>query len=108
MAFSGGSPLTVSIHEQFIKDAAFQFYIAKRSGLKIGKIYIVIHGEDEKNPFVPIEVTEKAKLLYGWVNENIWRLNKLQKEKEELAVETGEQCNNPYECWYYGYCHNDQ
>ena len=29
----------------------------------------------------------------------------LQKEKEELAVETGEQCNNPYECWYYGYCH---
>ena len=96
------------VHEQFIKDAAFQYYIVKRCGLKIGKIYIVIHGEDEKNPFMPIEVTEKAKLLYGWVNENIWRLNKLQKEKEELAVETGEQCNNPYECWYYGYCHNDK
>jgi hypothetical protein len=27
------------------------------------------------------------------------------KEKEEPAIEPGDQCACPYECWYYGYCH---
>ena len=93
------------VHEQFIKDAAFQYYIAHRTGIKIDRIFIVIHGEDEDDPFVPVEITREAKELYNWVNENIWRLNRLQKEKEELAIEIGEQCDKPYECWYYGYCH---
>ena len=26
-------------------------------------------------------------------------------EVRELSAEPGEQCTNPYECWYYGYCH---
>ena len=29
----------------------------------------------------------------------------MQKEKEEIRIEPGKQCTNPYECWYYGYCH---
>ena len=95
------------VHEQFIKDAAFQYYIARRCRLNIDKIYIVIHGEDEDDPFVPVEVSDEVKDLYDWVNENIWRLNRLQKEKEELAIEAVEQCDKPYECWYYGYCHAD-
>ena len=93
------------VHEQFIKDAAFQYYIISRCGVKIGKIYIVIHGEDEVNPFVPIEITEQAKGLYSWINDNIWELNRLQKGVEELDTPPGEQCSNPYECWYYAYCH---
>ena len=28
-----------------------------------------------------------------------------QKEAEEVMVEPGDQCRNPYECWYYDYCH---
>ena len=93
------------VQEQFIKDAAFQYYIISRCGVKIGKIYIVIHGEDEVNPFVPIEITEQAKGLYSWINDNIWELNRLQKGVEELDTPPGEQCSNPYECWYYAYCH---
>ena len=93
------------VHEQFIKDAGFQYYIMSRSRVKIGKIYIVIHGEDEENPFVPVDVTEQAKGYAQWVNDNIWDLNRMQKEPEEIMVEPGEQCTEPYECWYYGYCH---
>ncbi len=93
------------VYEQFIKDAAFQYYIINRCHVKIGKVYIVIHGKDEENPFVPVEVTEEVKKQYNWIDNNIWRLNRLQKQSEELEITPGDQCSNPYECWYYGYCH---
>ena len=93
------------VHEQFIRDAGFQYYIISRSGVKIGRIFIVIHGPDEENPFVPVDITAQAKGCYKWINDNIWALNRMQKEAEEVQAEPGEQCCHPYECWYYGYCH---
>ena len=93
------------VKEQFIRDAAFQNYIITRCGLKIGKIWIVTHGPDEANPFVPVDITAKARGYYQWINENIWELNRMQKQREEISVEPGEHCTHPYECWYYGYCH---
>ena len=95
------------VREQFIRDAAFQHYIICRSGLRIGRIFIVIHGPDEGNPFVPVEVTKEAKGYFSWINDNIWDLNRMQKEREEIRTEPGEQCTKPYECWYYGYCHGE-
>ena len=92
------------LHEQFIRDAAFQYYIVSRNHIRIRKIFIVLHGKEEK--FKPVEVTEEVKKLYPWINEHIWSLNSLQKEVKEPAIETGEQCDHPYVCWYYGYCHN--
>ena len=49
------------VDDQYIKDAAFQYYIISKCHTKIDQIYIVIHGQDEENPFVPVNVTEKAK-----------------------------------------------
>ena len=99
---------TSEVKEQFIRDAAFQYYIISRRGVRIGRIFIVLHGEDEEHPFVPEDVTERAKALAPWINENIWDLNRMWKEKEEPRTEPGEQCTCPYECWYYGYCHTPQ
>ena len=96
------------VQEQFIRDAAFQYYIISRCGLNIGKIYIVIHGEDPNNLFVPVEITKEAKCLYNWINDHIWELNRLQKAQEELGISPGAQCSNPYECWYYDYCHGNR
>ena len=95
------------VHEQFVRDAGFQYYIITRCGLKIGRIFIVLHGSDEENPCVPVDVTRQAKGYYRWINENIWDLNRMQKEAEEVMVEPGDQCCDPYECWYYGYCHGE-
>ena len=92
------------VSEQFIRDAGFQNYIITRCGVKIDRIFIVTHGPDEDNPFVPVEITAKAKGYYRWVNDNIWNLNRLQKEKDEIRTLPGPQCENPYECWYIGYC----
>ena len=96
------------VHEQFIRDAGFQYYIMTRCKLKIGRICIVTHGEDEENPFVINDVTSRAKSYYRWINDNIWDLNRMQKEREEIMTEPGDQCMNPYECWYYGYCHPEK
>jgi len=96
------------VHEQFVRDAGFQYYIVTRSGLKIEHVYIVIHGENEENPFVPVEITRQARGCYKWINDHIWDLNRMQKEPEEVMTEPGDQCTNPYECWYYAYCHPDE
>ena len=96
------------VQEQFIRDAGFQYYIISRCGLKIGHIFIVMHGPDEENPFVPVDVTQQAKGYYRWINDNFWDLNRMQKEPEEIVMEPGEHCTRPYECWYYGYCHGQR
>ena len=95
------------VHGQFIKDAGFQYYIITRCGVPIGRIYIVIRGEGEEE-FEPVDVTTEAKGYYTWINEHIWDLNWKQKEHEKLQVEPGLQCSDPYECWYYNYCHDDK
>ena len=59
------------VSEQFIKDAGFQYYIITQCKVKIGRVFIVIHGPDEQNPFVPVDVTTKAKSYYKWSNDNI-------------------------------------
>lgn len=96
-----------AVYDQFVRDVGFQYYIVSRCKVKIGNIYIVTHGNDEENPFVINDVTEQAKAYAKWVNDNIWDLNRMQKEPEEVQVEVGEQCSKPYECWYYEYCHKD-
>ncbi len=97
---------TGEVYDQFVRDAAFQYYIMHRCGLRIGRIFIVTHGPDEANPFVPVDITAQAKGLEGWINDHIWDLNRMQKQPEEVEAEPGEQCRRPYECWYYAYCHH--
>ncbi|MBR3308997.1 MAG: hypothetical protein IKG00_03775 [Lachnospiraceae bacterium] len=94
-----------AVADQFVKDVGFQYYIVSRCKVNIERVYIVTHGEDEKNPFVINDVTEQATGYSEWVNDNIWDLNRMAKEPEEIQVEVGKQCCEPYECWYYGYCH---
>ena len=96
------------VYPQFVRDAGFQYYIMARCKVKIGKVFIVIHGPDESAPFVPVDVTKEAKGYYKWINDHIWDLNRMQKQQDEVDIEPGDQCSNPYECWYYGYCHGEQ
>ena len=92
------------LREQFIRDAGFQYYIMNRCGVRIRRIFIVLHGPDAENPFLPAEITKEARALAPWVNDHIWVLNRMQKEKEEPEILPGAQCTCPYECWYRAYC----
>ena len=44
--------------------------------------------------------------MIKWIGDNLWDLNRMQKQSEEIMIVPGEQCTKPYECWYYGYCHS--
>lgn len=92
------------VKEQFVKDAGFQLYIVRRCGLNIGRVYIVYHGEDESDPFVPEDVTKEARKYAAGINSHIWELNRIKKQPEEYMIAPGPQCSEPYECWYCGYC----
>lgn len=96
------------LREQFVRDAAFQYYIMHRSKVPIGKIYIVLQGPDDENPFLPVEITGEAKDLSPWVNDHIWDLNRKWKEKTEPDIIPGKQCDCPYECWYKAYCNGER
>ena len=97
-----------AVTEQFLKDAGYQYFVIKRCQVNIGKIFLILHGPDEENPFVIEDITKEAKGYYKWVNDHIWNLNRMQKEAEEIQREPGEQCLSPYECWYYSYCHQGE
>jgi len=51
------------------------------------------------------DITKQAKAYMKWIDDNLWDLNRMQKQPEEIMIAPGEQCTTPYECWYYGYCH---
>lgn len=93
------------VEEQFVKDTAFQRYIAYKTGLKIKKCYIIYHGPDETNPFVIEEITSRVRNYYNFVDENMWRLGKIKFQKDEVIEEIGEHCVSPYRCWYWDLCH---
>ena len=94
--------------EQFIKDAAFQYYIMNRCRVKIGRVFIALHGPDEENPFLPAEITREAVALVPWINDHIWDLNNIKKQKDEPDTRPGNQCTCPYECWYRDYCSGER
>ena len=92
------------LKDQFIRDAAFQYYIMNRCKAKIQRIFIVLHGPDEDYPCLFKEITGEAKDLAPWVDDHIWDLNNIRKQKEEPDIMPGDHCTCPYECWYRAYC----
>ena len=92
------------VKDQFVRDIGFQLYILLRCHVKVEKCFVVYRGEGEEE-FSVADVTPQAKAYSGTVNDNIWRLGKVKVQKEEVEMQTGEQCEQPYRCWYWDYCH---
>ncbi len=94
------------VKEQFVKDVAFQRYVVTKCGLPVRSCFVVLPGNGEE--YRVEDVTPQARQLYRWVDENIWRLGKVKFSKEEVFVQVGPQCEEPYRCWYYDYCHGEK
>ena len=89
------------ITDRFVQDAAFQAYLIRRTGLKLGRVFIVYHSDE---PYDIEEVTKTVEKYAPWVDENIDRLSRIKDQPDEVFCEMGVHCACPYECWYYGYC----
>ncbi len=94
------------VKPQFIKDAAFQAWILDKCGVQLDGVFVVYHYDDEVDPYEPVDVTEEAIEYAHVIEENLDRLVAVKESKEEIMIPCGEQCSEPYACWYCDYCRN--
>lgn len=101
--------------EVHLWDVAYQKYVLEQSGLRIVDTYIVHidntyvrHGEiDIRKLFKIVNVSQQILPFYAQVEGNTAEAKKYIAQKEEPAMQIGEQCSNPYGCIYWQYCAKD-
>lgn len=54
------------------------------------------------------EVRAAARTFEKTADRKIWDFSRLKKQGEEPCVAVGLQCDEPYRCWYYEYCHGQK
>ena len=127
---------TFSVRKEFITDLGFQRLILRKSGVPLSASFLILRGdepdpqtEDEKTVknakegghvrveyiqhedfrYKIVDVTTAAKLMERTAEKQIFSLGKI-KRKDAVCPEIamGEHCNEPYSCWYQGFCQNEQ
>ncbi|MBO4535487.1 MAG: hypothetical protein J5755_06070 [Clostridia bacterium] len=93
------------VQPQFILDAAFQYYVASRT-VRITQIYIVTHGPDDS--FVTHDVTRLAGITQMALPAYVGEVQAAAAQANEPTIPCGEQCECPYRCWYWDYCHKNK
>ncbi len=89
------------VSETFLLDAAYQAALIRRTGLPLGKAFLLFHAEE---PYAITEITEEVAARQQLI-ENEWpRLAAVKEDDDEILQSMGEQCHAPYECWYQKYC----
>lgn len=117
--------------QEFITDLGFQRLILRKSGVKVTASCLVLRGDEppapnsedaetQKRPtqgcverikqdgftYKIVDVTAAAKMAERTAEKRIFEFGKLKRKDAEMpGVQTGEQCNKPYRCWYYEFCH---
>lgn len=110
--------------DEFITDLGFQRLIVRKCGVPLISSYLVLRGDDESaNAQTPdaeyiehagfvykiVDVTTKAKRAEFLASQRVFELGKLKKKDAPLPnIPVGTQCENPYRCWYYDFCHGER
>ena len=92
------------VKPQFIKDAAYQAWVLDKCGVQLDGVFVVYHYDDEYDPFEPVDVTQETIDYAQVIESNLDRLLQVKESKEEIMFPCGEQCDEPYGCWYKDYC----
>ena len=96
----------------YYDDIAFQYHVLSSCGLNLKKTFIMhINNEYERQGnidltglFTAHECTTIVRAMQKDVAANIECFKKSAEEKNELNVEIGMHCVDPYECEYRAYC----
>lgn len=102
---------STSVKEYYLDDVSFQYYIASKS-IDVKDMFVVyLNNEyvkkgtiDIKKLFAIESVIQKVKKLQENVKNKTDLLKKVSKLKIVPTVNIGEQCSNPYDCDFIGYC----
>ncbi len=104
--------------EEFIVDLAFQRHILYKCGVRVTGCFLVLNDtegagqvcvEQDGTRYRIEDVTRQVRDLYRVVDSNIFRFAKLKGKAMPMPdIEVGCQCDKPYRCWYYDYCHKSE
>jgi len=106
---------STEIHDIYIDDVAYQYYVLTNLGIKVKKANVVYinnqyikHGEIELEKLFKIEeITETVKSMQEEIKETIKSINKFIEEhgeNNEPQKSLGMECMEPYPCEYWEYC----
>ena len=117
---------TYSARKEFIHDLGFQRLILRKCGVPLLASKLVLRGDTppadytgkdeaidgeerlEHGGFVYriVDVTKAAKRAEFLASQRIFELGKLKKKDAPIPdVSPDAQCDAPYRCWYYDFCH---
>lgn len=106
---------STEIHNVYLDDASYQYYVLSNLGLNIKKVCIVyinnqyIRGKElEIDKLFNIEdITDIAKSKQDEIKRNIEIINKYMEEHDESnepITDIGIKCSDPYDCEFWEYC----
>ena len=106
---------STDIHEIYLDDVSYQYYILTSLGYNVEKASIVYlnreyvrNGELELNKLFNIEdVTDIAEVKQEEIKEKLEAINiylNEHNEENEPEQDIGMYCSNPYDCVYWNYC----
>jgi hypothetical protein len=106
---------STKVKEQFVQDAALQYYVITQSGLNLHDISLVHinnsyvrRGDlDLQNLFSRTSLKKEVAELQSFIHDKAKELKKILALKNMPAMDAGKQCTKPYTCDFYGHCWKD-
>ena len=120
---------TFSVRKEFITDLGFQRLLLRKCGVKLLASKLILRGDAppegctlppdepfekeekmEHDGFIYriVDVTKSAKITERLASERIFELGKLKRKDAPMPdITPASQCDTPYRCWYYDFCHKN-
>lgn len=104
---------SMSLSQTYLKDAALQYYVLKGCGIHISDMQLMYinknyirHGDINLSElFIAESVVDFASDYAKTIERNIDKFKKMLTQPHSPDIIPGEQCENPYKCDFYGFCH---
>ncbi|RYY38459.1 MAG: DUF2779 domain-containing protein [Chitinophagaceae bacterium] len=104
---------STSVKEQYVTDAALQYYVIRNAGIELRDIFIVHINSDYvrrgnlsvSELFYKESVLNRVLDLQAFISGQVRALKKVAQLVEAPDVASGAQCHKPYTCDFFGYCH---
>ncbi len=103
------------VKPEYIPDLAFQKICLETAGLKVNKTFVIYVNREyvRQGPIEPEklllteDVSEDVDVMIEEVDNNIPKIFKLIKDREEPKARIVKQCYNPYPCMFIPHCWRD-
>lgn len=100
---------STSVKDEHLPDIAFQVYLAKKAGIKVGNCFLMHMNNqcvypDLSNLFILVDVTKDVAMLANEIEEQVRQAKKTLSLKSKPSVATGRHCSAPYECPFMEKC----